>query len=469
MRLGWAFGTCAFAIVAFSPRVAHAVLAKMCTAPPLPPAGETQCERADLAVTKLEQGPADFDYDTGWVPANSPIQIRLTVSLHDRTEVDLDGSLDSTWPDPITLGPRGTTGGGAISIDDGFEISAQARFTVSVGGNTYSWTGNIPYVPNVNFEATATKTFDPWAWTGGDPSASTVVAQTPTNKIMQVSLTQSIIPIPGISGGFELDGAATYSAWYDTLRIGFDEVNGQSSLPVVDPTHDTTRLLISESPSFDTNVFIHGEVTHQITLHFIPAFYFQILGDDFTLPLADLPLPLPASDPEPWDFDPVPVHVPLPEMSIPEVNVDVGTIPVGVATDELVKITNIGEEVLAGEVDTLAPMAEIDTPVFSITPQQSAGLKMLLIPQTPGPFDILLHLGSNDPLAPDGYIHVSGIAGSSTINEPSGCGCRTAPTPSPTTWPLFASPLLALLRKRANRKVRRSKGLLVEDRPPKSF
>jgi MYXO-CTERM domain-containing protein len=453
VRLGRALGGCAFALAVLSAREARAssVLAKMC-APT-----ETQCERADLAVSKLEKGTADFDYDTGWVPANSPIQIRLVVALHDRTQVDLGGALDSTWPDPITLTPRGVIGAGAISIDDGFEVSAQARFTVTVGGNTYSWTGNIPYVPNVNFEASATKTFDPWAWTGGDPSATTVVAQTPVNKVMQVPLTQSIIPIPGISGGFELDGSATYSAWYDSLRIAFDEVDGTSPIPLVDGAHDATRLLITRSPSFDTNLFIHGEVTHQITLHFIPAFYFQILGQDFTLPLADLPLPLPASSPEPWDFDPVPVHVPLPEMSIPNATVDVGNIPVGVATDELVSITNIGEEVLAGGVDTLAPMVEIETPVFSVTPQQSAGLKMLLIPQTAGPFDVLLHLGSNDPLQPDSYIHVTGTAGQSTINETGGCGCRTAPA-APAPWPLLGVPLFALLRrkkKQEDQKIRR--------------
>lgn len=443
VRLGWLASACAFGVVAVVPRAAHAspVLASMCSAE------ETQCERADLAVTKLEKGPADFDFDTGWVPANSPIQIRLVVALHDRTEVDLGGTLDSTWPEPITLTPKGTKGQGAITIDDGFEVSAQAKFTVDVGGQTYSWTGDIPYVPNVNLIATATKTFDPWAWQGGDPSLTTVVASTKTQKIAQVPLTQAIINIPGISGGFELDGSADFSAWYDTLSIAFDEVNGVSPIPLVDPMHDATRLLIAPSPSFDTNVFIHGEVTRQITLHFVPAFYFSILGSDFTLPLADLPLPLPASAPEPWDFDPVAVHVPLPEISIPKANIDVGTIPLGVGTDEYVQIGDIGEEVLAAKVDTLAPMCEIDTPNLAVTPQQTAGIKLLLVPQQAGPFDILLHVGSNDPLAPDSYVHLTGIAGSSIVGEPAGCGCRTTPA-SPTPWAALTVPLLALLARR---------------------
>jgi len=381
---------------------------------------DTKCERAPLIVSKLEKGPADFDYDTGWVPANSPIQIRLTVALHDRTQVDLGGYMDATWPDPITLTPKGTPSQGHISIDDGFEVSAQARFTVTVAGQTFSWTGNIPYVPNVNFIATGTKQFDPWAWKGGDPTLTTVTAKTATQKVMQVPLTTSIINIPGISGGFELDGAAEFSAWYDTLSIDFDDKDH-----VVDPTHADTRLLISPTPSFDTNVLIHGEVTRQVTLHFVPAFYFQILGKDFTLPLADLPLALPAADPEPWDFDPVPVHVPLPEISFEKTTIDVGNIPVDVGTSAYVNLTNIGEEELDGTVDTLAPMAEIDTPNFGVPSKQTAGIKLLLVPHAPGAFDVMLHFASNDPLAPDTYVHIMGTAGSATIAEAAGCGCQT--------------------------------------------
>lgn len=434
-------------IVLGAPR-AHAspVLASMCSGSVS--GGETKCERANLAVSKLEEGPNDFDYDTGWVPSNSPIQLRIVLAIHDRTQVDLAGTLDSTWPDPITLTPKGTPQQGHISIDEGFEISIQARFTVTVASQTYSWTGNVPYLPNVNFLATASQTFDPWAWKGGDPKLTTVTATTATQKIAQVDLVSLVTSIPGFSGGFELDGAAAFSAWYDTLRIDFDEQNGVSPIPNVDPTHADTRLLFSESPSFDTNAFIHGEVTRQVTLHFIPAFYFSILGDDFTFPITDLPLPLPASNPEPWDFDPVPIHVPLPEISIPKANIDVGNIPVNVGTDQYVQITNIGEELLIGNVDTLAPMAEIDTPQFSVSPQQSAGLKLLLVPTAPGPFDILLHLGSNDPLTPDSFVHITGTAGNPLIGESGGCGCREAGAPTKGAPYVMLLALVALLRRR---------------------
>ena len=412
------------AVVVGAPAVASAapVVASMCSAL------EPQCERGPLAVSKLEKGPADFDYDTGWVPANSPIQIRVIAAIHDRTQVDLAGTLDSTWPDPITLTPKGTAGQGRISIDDGFVVSAQARFTVTVAGKTYSWTGNIPYLPNVNLLAQGSQTFDPWAWHGkGD--APGVSATTATQKIAQVDLVSLITNIPGISGGFELDGAATFSAWYDTLRIAFDEQNGASPIPLVDPNVASSRLLISPTPSFDTSVFIHGEVVRQVTLHFIPAFYFSILGSDFTLPLADLPLPLPASTPEPWDFDPVAMHVPLPEIQLDHTVIDVGDIPVGVATDESIGVSDVGEELLVVTADTPAPMASlVNAAHFSVSPKQSSTFKVAIAPDAVGPFDVLVHFASNDPLSPDTAVHILGNA----VNGPGvgmsgGCACETSP------------------------------------------
>jgi len=395
------------------------VTASMCSAV------EPRCERGPLVVSKLEKGPADFDYDTGWVPANSPIQIRIIAAIHDRTQVDLAGTLDSTWPDPITLTPKGAAGGGRISIDDGFEVSAQARFTVTIANKTYSWTGNIPYLPNVNFIAQGSQMFDPWAWHGkGDPPG--VSAKTATQKVAQVDLVNLITNIPGISGGFELDGAAEFSAWYDTLRIAFDEQNGASPIPLVDPNVASSRLLVSPTPAFDTNVFIHGEVVRQITLHFIPAFYFSILGNDFTLPLADLPLPLPASTPEPWDFDPVAMHVPLPEIQLDHTLIDVGDIPVGVATSESIGVSDLGEELLVVDADTSAPIATFANMThFSVSPKQSSTFKVLLTPDKLGSFDVLVHFASNDPLAPDSDVHLMGRAVDNPgVGMAGGCACR---------------------------------------------
>ncbi len=410
------------------------------------------CERATLAASKSDKAPYDFDWDTGWVPANSPIQVRFALKVHNRTQVNLGGTLDSTWPDPITLTPKGTMQTGLIAIDDGLEVVAQGKFTVTVLGKTYSWTGNLPGLPNVELLAKGSEKFDPWAYKeAGNPP--TVSADSPTTKLAQVDLTKIIVNIPGISGGFELDGSATYSAWYDTLRLAFDEVNGVSPIPEVDYVDPSTRLLITHAPSFDTSVFIHGEVTHQVTVHLIPAFYFSILGKDFTLPLANLPVALPASAPQPWDFDPLPVHVPLPEIQVKQPEVDLGDIPVNVATSTLLPVDDIGEEQLVVDASTQAPVAFIDTTHFTVAPAQTGSVKVAITPAAAGPIDALIVVATNDPLQPETGIHIkaNAVAGMGTpINEEGGCGCHAAgEAPGGTGAGLFGLALgLALVIRR---------------------
>lgn len=431
-------------VVLFVPAAASAATASMCSVT------ETTCERAVLSVSKLEKAPFDFDFDTGWVPANSPVQVRLVAKLHSRVQVELGGTLDATWPEPLTLTPKGTPALGRISVDEGVEVEAQGKFSVTVAGKSYSWTGKLPGIPSVNLLGQSSQTFDPWAWKGQTPAAS-VSADTPTQKLAQISLTDSFIPIPGISGGFELDGAATFSATYASLRIGFDEPNGEKDVDLQNPA---TRLLLTRAPAVDTSVFIHGELVRQVTLHFIPGFYFTILGKTFNLPIANIPLALPASAPEPWDFDKVDVHIPLPEISVAKLDVDVGIIPPNVATAVLVPVTDLGEERLVLDTASPAPIAFVDTPHATIEPNATSNMRVVLTPDKEGKFDVPVFLTSNDPMMPVTEVHLRGTvqngADGGAVNTDAGCGCRTA-GPDENRAPAWAALALvgvALARRR---------------------
>ena len=407
-------------LVLLVPSAASAATASMCSVV------ETKCERAVLSVSKLEKAPFDFDFDTGWVPNNSPLQVRLVAKLHSRVQVEMGGTLDATWPEPLTLTPKGTKALGRISVDEGVQVEAQGKFSVTVAGTTYAWTGKIPGIPSVNLLAQSSQTFDPWAWKGQTPAA-TVSADTPTQKLAQIPLTDALIPIPGISGGFELDGGATFSATYDSLRIGFDEPGGEKDVDLQNPA---TRLLLSRAPAVDTSVFIHGELVRQVTLHFIPGFYFTILGKTFNLPIANIPLALPASAPEPWDFDKVDVHIPLPEISVAKLDVDVGDIPPNVATSVLVPVTDIGEERLVLDTASPAPIAFVDTPHATVDPKMTSNMRVVLTPDKEGKFDVPVFLTSNDPMMPVTEVHLRGTvkngADGGAVSTDSGCGCSTA-------------------------------------------
>lgn len=406
---------------------------------------EPRCERASLAVSKAEKAPFDFDFDTGWVPGGSPVQVRVVAKLHSRVGVSMEGTLDATWPEPLTLTPKGEPGRGRLSLDEGLEVEAQGRFSVSVAGVNYSWTGKLPGIPSVNLLAEGSNTFNPWAWKGATPPAS-ITVNTPTTRIARISLTDSFIPIRGISGGFELDGAVDFSATYSTLRIGFDEPSGSTR---VDRENPFTRLFISSTPAIDTSVFIHGELVRQATLHFIPAFYFTILGTSFSIPIANLPLALPPSKPEPWDFDKVDVHIPLPQISTPA-EVDLGSVPVGAATTVALKVSDVGEELLVVDSASAHPWAFVDTQHATVDRGGTGSVRVVVTPDKEGKFDVPVSLTSNDPLRPVTEVHLRGVAEKKLVpgagpgdqaagEEASGCGCRTASRPSESSAPSWAA------------------------------
>lgn len=444
MRTRFLYAGAAFGFVMVFASAAHAgVSATRCSST------ELTCERAPLVMSKAEKAPYDFDWDTGWVPQNSPLQIRLVARLHSRTSVSMEGTLDTTWPEPLTLSPKGTSAKGLLSIDQGLEVSAEARFTVTIASKTYTWTGNIPYVPQVDLLAKNSVVFDPWAWKS---NAAKVSADTPLTKLAKFSITDSFINIPGIDGGFELDASATYSAVYDTLRIGFDEPGGPKD---VTESSLATRLLISPAPFVDTSVFVHGELTRQITMHFVPAFYFKLLNQNFTLPLANIPVALPASAPQPWDFPKIDVHVPLPQIDARDS--DAGKIPVNVATGVDVDVFDLGEESLEVKATTPAPIGFVDTKVLALGSKKGGPIRVVVTPDKDGPFDFPVFLASNDPVVPVKEVHIRGIAGGVGpvgVNQEAGCGCAVVSGNGSGTLAslsLFGTMVLAGLRRRRQR------------------
>ena len=211
-------------------------------------------------------------------------------------------------------------------------------------------------------------------------------------------------------------------------------------------------MLISSAPALDTSLFIHGELTRQITLHFVPGFYFEILGKKFDLELVDIPVPIPKST-KAWDFDPVAVHFPLPRIEAKPNPIDLGTIPVGQATSILVTTFDTGEPKLV--IDASTDLLAIDTKHVVIPGGSSDAIRASITPKDPGPIDTTLILESNDPLNPKLSIRVTANAGNT--GDPSadpnteaagGCGCRTAPQTSPFAWLLPLGLAMFLRRKR---------------------
>lgn len=390
---------------------------------------DTRCQRGLFMVSKAEKIDADFDYDTGWLPSGAPVQVRLIAYLHGRTRVDMAGKLDATWPDPIRLRPDGTPGTGLLSIDDGLVVKAMGKFKVSVAGKDYSWTGDLPGIPGVDLASVSSVTFDPFAWKGG-PGVPETSGKTKQMQLAKVPLTDSFIPIPGIEGGFQLEGQGEFAARYSTLRIAFDELVSKGAIADVDPTNAFTQVLFSSSPSLETTMFVHGELWRKMTLHFIPGFYFTILGKKFDLEVVDVPVALPETT-KSWDFDPVPVHFPLPRIQATPNPIDLGTIPVGKPTNVLVTVFDTGEADLVLDADDPTSVLDVSTKHVEVPGGSSDSLRATLTPKDQGPIETTLIVASNDPAAPKLSIKVRAngafdAAGDDAGTEAAGsCGCQT--------------------------------------------
>ena len=412
---------------------------------------QTRCETADITFSKTKALPIQGGFDTGWVPANSPLQVHLFAQLYAETAVDLGGRLETTWPEALTLATPGTPGAGALGIHYGVDIGAEAMVSIDVLGQTFNWSGDIPFVPQFDFQVDADTTFDPWAFDGVSVSGTTL-----SQTLAEVDVTSFIgVDIPGLSGGFRLDTYIELTATYRTTQIDLLHTPGSAAVsggPIVAET-DTSLAGYAGGPSADFIVQPVGEVLYEGTLHLVPTFYIETVGPDFSIPIADIPIPFEFEDKD-FVFDPVTVHVPLPDIAVVELHgednptqpliIDLGTVPLGETRSEPLPVRNDGEENLTGEATSEDAAFVVEGANFSIDAgAATADLAVSFTAVTAGAFETTITLASNDPDEPTRTIEVralvedpdggggSGGGGENGLDdEDDGCDCRSASSQS---------------------------------------
>jgi hypothetical protein len=374
------------------------------------------CAAAPLVFSKEIALPIEGGFDTGWIPANSPLQVHLYALLFASTRVDLAGELETSWPEAMTLELPPTPGTGALGIHYGVDIGAEAMVQIEVLGQTYSWTGPIPYIPQFEFQVDATQDFDPWAWDGVTVSGSTMEA-----TLAQVSAEDFIgISIPGLDGGFELNVKMDLDATYRTTAIhvregGMDVLGG----PVTMDGQATSATFLG-GPAADYVVQANGAVLYEGVLHLIPAFYIETIGPDFSIPIVDVPIPFTIEQND-WLFDPVAVHVPLPDITLagdaagPEPSeaspvVDFGEVEIGSSKPLAIAIDNDGEALLAAALTSDAPVFTVGASTVQVAPAGAGTAEVSFAPTTAGEVTATILVASNDPDEPARTVTVRGVA-----------------------------------------------------------
>lgn len=361
-----------------------------------------------LLYNKKVQLPIAFDWDTGWIPGGSPVQVRFFVKLPAYTRVSMQGYMAAYWPDPITIQVEGMRKTGVVEFDYGLEVGAKARLDVSVLGQHFGWEGNIPYIPQVDFHVKDAKGFDPWGWAPG------ATAQGFTKKVtlLELDITDAIIPIPGIGGGIALDVQGELGVNYTNKRIVVTPSNDDITGPDQETRHTWEQGAWAE-------YYIHpeGRLSYTGTLHLIPSLFVEILSKKFSIPLTDFPYSLELANQD-WAFDPQLVHVPLPDVRSPDMAAqEAGKVVIGDQGLLSIRVPNVGEAIAHLVPKSSSNAFTVLTNYVDVQPGEEGEILVRFSPSLVGTSSAILEVETNDPDTPMLFIKMTG-EGEAAPEEP---------------------------------------------------
>ena len=384
------------------------------------------------------------DFDTGWVPSGSPLQLRLTFVLAGETDVEVGGTPTASWPPPIEARVPGRPGTGYLRSNYGLELRLYFRFEVEVPpGITYDeeFEIDIPSIP-MDLRAFDETGWDPFLFPPADPA----LVSDATEDITVVEVGLGSLGIPGVGGGLRADANLSLDTSYQTLRIVVDDGD---ALPIITMPDQASILVPTGSTANygafrDYTVRPEGILEYLLRLNVIPTVFLEVAGVDFTFPVATLPIEL-ADLMEDVVFDDVTIHVPLPDVDIRPRELDFGSLPVGESEVALLTIENAGEAELEVEFDPAPAGFTAPTELITVPPMSSRRVEVGFAPTMEGPAFGMLLAQTNDPdtptvlirlrgegtvpLVPDAGADDMGVQGDA--GTPGGvaggsCGCRTA-------------------------------------------
>ena len=356
------------------------------------------CASAPIHFQHREGLPVEFNFDTGWVPSGSPVQVRIEAVLAGNTQVSLDGTLVGAWPEPMSLAAEPAAGGGSISVDYGIVFRARARLDLDVGLAPIRWEGNLPYLPMIDFRAMSASTFEPWAW-----SRAATTGRTMRQHIADVPITDAIVRIPGISGGFSLDAMGEVEAGYRSTRITF---GGQAD-PLTQAIRRTQAVFMAGS-FVEYAPVLEGALDYTIGVRLYPGLYVSLAGRRWTIGLPEVPINIgPVS--RDLRFDPSVARLGLPDIQSDVATVDFGEVVLGRAEEREIPLRNVGEGdgrllAIAGDGPFHSPSSARSLPVRS-----RSVVVVTFTPVRPGPVDGTVVVTTNDPDNPRVRVAVRGV------------------------------------------------------------
>ncbi len=436
----------------------------------LPPLARAQCPTGpDVPADQCFAGDVDFVHraaaipsislDSGWVPAGSPIQVHFAFLAMAESEVEMGGRVVTSWPTTppmraVQVAVPGRPGEGRLAMAYGFEIVAEIRLHLDVGGTVYDFTGDIPLPASFprDLRLAAETTFDPFVLTGADPRPIVVMDSTSPVRVVGISISSLAgISIPGIDGGIDLSAVASLSTSYQSDRIDIANspsfISNEGGVVPLPPANRTLGF----GPSVDVTVLPHGHLLYDGVVTLTPAVYVTLAGRRWDLASFSLPLHVVQTSSE-TSFEEDTVHVPLPDVQLMPDTLELGDVEIGQEASDMALVRNEGEADLVVDVVPPGGAMTVEPATIRLPPHSSRALVVTYAPTEVENVDALVTLTTNDPDTAALALHVhasshpapiadagmppadaspAGDAGRGAPSSAGGCGCGVAARPAP--------------------------------------
>lgn len=271
----------------------------------------TAADRFEPSFEQQLVGFQDVDFDSGWVPAGAPLQLRFYAHAADSISVEMLGDAFYDW-DAETIEFAGDPEAGLFAIDVGLELQASVRF--DVGG--FQWQSDLlgPW----DYAIVSDALFTPYLLPGNLDRPVQIDDQTDGFTVASVPVVPDIIIA---SGNLDVDVAADITASLEGLRI---EATTEHDGAIVDAEGVPSPL----SPDAEGEALMVEGVMVAIlqtapVLVVRPHLVMSILGQDYEIVGIDIPVALPPTD-DTLVFDPEPLLFDAPEPPPPPATSDEG-------------------------------------------------------------------------------------------------------------------------------------------------
>lgn len=239
----------------------------------------------------------DLGLDTGWIPNNSPVQMRFYASASNTVGAGLPGNAVYDWPTQ-QLRFVGDPMSGYFSYDVGLELFAGVKVDVAL----VQWESDLlgPY----DFAIDELAWFTPYLLTGNPDRPATISSQTDGLTIASVPLIPDILIL---SGNLDIDIAVDVTASLACNRI---EVAGPLGSTVFVNEGEPLFVDPGEGPGdLELEATIYCQLVTMPILIVRPHLVMQVAFDEYDIGGIDIPIDLPVVDEE-VAFDPVALSFP---------------------------------------------------------------------------------------------------------------------------------------------------------------